>query len=251
MDNTNASRNTNQNVCENTKGNAVTHETTETQENTIRNKFSLDNAVADVSSVDISSHPSTGVDDARGDSHADGVVVRVEKAKKKVFRFKFRDDTLGPIIHFANVHRFDDRITFKDAWKEWAENNKKLIESETAYLENLGYEGNVEQKMFRSARYYFKNKSREQVQAKERRPYIRVNPDILEKMDQHIFRNSAVETFTPALGFDGFMNLFEESIGQEQQRIVGDVDGFTEEDFIHKMKKTYKNRYFIYAGRDE
>lgn len=223
------------------------HVRLETNENKNGNKFSSGNAMADVSPNDVSSDSPAVVVGA----HADGVVVRVEKAKKKVFRFKFRDDTLGPIIHFANVHRFDDRVTFKDAWKEWAENNKKLIESETAYLENLGYEGNVEQKMFRSARYYFKNKTREQVQAKERRPYIRVNPDILEKMDQHIFRNSAVETFTPALGFDGFMNLFEESVGQEQQRIVGVVDGFTEEDFIHKMKKTYKNRYFIYAGRDE
>lgn len=231
----------------NTNGNGVTleHGAVQKEANTNGNKFSPINDMADGPSDVLSSHSPAVVD---------GIVVhveRVEKAKKKVFRFKFRDDTLGPIIHFANIHRFDDRATFKDAWKEWAENNKKLIESETAYLENLGYEGNVEQKMFRSARYYFKNKSREQVQAKERRPYIRVNPDILEKMDQHIFRNSATETFTPALGFDGFMNLFEESVGQEQCRIVGDVDGFTEEDFIHKMKKTYKNRYFIYAGRDE
>jgi hypothetical protein len=223
-------------------GNIVNeHVRLETNENKNGNEFSPIDDMADGPSDVLSSHSPAVVD---------GIVVHVEKVKK-VFRFKFRDDTLGPIVHFANVHRFDDRVTFKDAWKEWAENNKKLIESETAYLENLGYEGNVEQKMFRSARYYFKNKTREQVQAKERRPYIRVNPDILEKMDQHIFRNSAVETFTPALGFDGFMNLFEESVGQEQQRIVGDVDGFTEEDFIHKMKKTYKNRYFIYAGRDE
>lgn len=228
----------------NTNGNGVAVEngTVQKEANKNGNEFSHVNDRADVSSDAISSDSPAVVD---------GIIVHVEKAKKKVFRFKFRDDTLGPIIHFANVHRFDDRITFKDAWKEWAENNKKLIESETAYLENLGYEGNVEKKMFRSARYYFKNKTREQVQVKERRPYIRVNPNILEKMDQHIFRNSAVETFTPALGFDGFMNLFEESVIQEQQRIVGDVDGFTEEDFVLKMKKTYKNRYFIYAGRDE
>ena len=231
----------------NTNGNGVAVENGAVQKeaNKNGNEFSHVNDRSVVSSDAISSDSPAVVD---------GIVVqveKVEKAKKKVFRFKFRDDTLGPIIHFANVHRFDDRVTFKDAWKEWAENNKKLIESETAYLENLGYKGNVEQKMFRSARYYFKNKTREQVQAKERRPYIRVNPDILEKMDQHIFRNSAVETFTPALGFDGFMNLFEESVTQEQQRIVGDLDGFTHEDFVLKMKKTYKNRYFIYAGRDE
>jgi len=195
--------------------------------------------------VDISSHSSTGVD---------GVVVLVEKVetvKKKVFRFKFSDVTLGHIIHFANVHRFDDRVTFKDAWKEWAEINKKLIERESAYLEHIGYEGNVEQKMFRSARYYFKNKTGQQIQHKNRRPYIRVNPDILEKMDQHIFRNSALETFTPAMGFDGFMNLFHESVSEEQHRVLGNVDGFTDEDFLHKMKKTYKNRYFISVGRDE
>lgn len=237
----------------NGNGDAVENRAVETQKNTNGNEFSYVNDRAVVSSDDASSHSSTTIDGNHADrtGKADEVVLQVEKARKKVFRFKFRDDALGTIIHFANVHRYDDRVTFKDAWKEWAKNNKKLIESETVYLKHLGYDGCVEQKMFRSARYYFKNKTSEQVEAKERRPYIRVHPDILEKMDQHIFRNSAAETFTPATGFDGFMNLFEESVGQEQHRIVGNVDGFTEEEFLHKMKKTYKNRYFNYTARDE
>ena len=69
-------------------------------------------------------------------------------------------------------------------WKE--EKKMKLIEREITYMRNMGYEGDVIEKMYKSARYYFKNKSNEKTKPKKRRQYIGIDVMLKDKMDEFI-----------------------------------------------------------------
>ena len=51
--------------------------------------------------------------------------------------------------------------------EEWKEENIEVIDRETSYMINMGYEGDVVNKMYKSARYYFKNKSTEKTKPEE------------------------------------------------------------------------------------
>lgn len=75
-----------------------------------------------------------------------------------VFRFKISDDVVDAITAFAKIHCYDDRHAYKDAWKEWCEDNREMLDMEVKRLENIGYTGNAYDKFFKSGRYYFRNK---------------------------------------------------------------------------------------------
>lgn len=75
-----------------------------------------------------------------------------------VFRFKISDDVVDAIVAFAKIHCYDDRHAYKDAWKEWCEDNREMLDVEVKRLENIGYTGNAYDKFFKSGRYYFRNK---------------------------------------------------------------------------------------------
>ena len=74
----------------------------------------------------------------------------------KIYRFKFADPVVDEISKFAQLHRDDDRIVFKEAWNEWVVENQDLISDEKQRLTTLKYTGEIEDKMFKSARYYFR-----------------------------------------------------------------------------------------------
>ena len=71
---------------------------------------------------------------------------------------------------------------FKDNWKIWCDNNKDIIKTEIDILKGKGYEGDVLVKMYKSARYYFKNKSTEKKDAKKR-PDVKLEERKLENID--------------------------------------------------------------------
>jgi len=113
-------------------------------------------------------------------------------------------------------------------------------------LQNMGYDGNVEDKMFKSARYYFKNKKPKTVdeeEPKQRRKYIKMDKTILMLIDQHITENINKNNYKPSEGFQWFKEKFQNEVSQEFNRIKENSD-ISEEDVEEKMKKTYKNRYF-------
>ena len=170
----------------------------------------------------------------------------INEIRKKTFRFKFNEDTQEKLAYFADIHKLDDRKTFKEEWKTWIEDNSSMLKSETEYLQNMGYDGNVEDKMFKSARYYFKNKKPKSVdeqEPKQRRKYIKMNKTILMLIDQHITENINKNNYKPSEGFQWFKEKFQNEVSQEFNRIKENSD-ISEEDVEEKMKKTYKNRYF-------
>ena len=63
---------------------------------------------------------------------------------------------------------------------------------EARNLENLGYRGDVKTKMYKSVRYYYKDKSDKKVDPKKRRVYISLDGDILDSIDSHIDKNKLI-----------------------------------------------------------
>ena len=75
-----------------------------------------------------------------------------------IYRFKFDDSFVDILNTFSKVHQYDSRTDFKEAWKLWLEENNDAVETESRRLINSGYEGDIIDKMFKSARYYFRKK---------------------------------------------------------------------------------------------
>ena len=165
-----------------------------------------------------------------------------------IYRFKFTDMLMEELHTFAKIHQYDDRHDFKDAWKEWTETYSDLIQSEQMRLDELGFRGDLLTKMFKSARYYFRKKSDQQVEPKQRRPYVSVNKELLAAMDQHIKANIYRENYQPKLGFQTFCSDSDELLQKTIAKILG--AGLSDKAAIeNKIKKTYKNRYFMITSK--
>lgn len=161
-----------------------------------------------------------------------------------IYRFKFDDSFVNELSSFAKIHRYDDRKTFKEEWNKWVECNFSMINKEMRRISNLGYEGDILNKMYKSARYYFRKKPNVKPDPQERRSYITMKPDTLAAMDLHIKTKIHEKEFTPANGYSDFCNKHIDILKSEIERICANPC-VNNEDISNKIKKTYKNRYFI------
>jgi len=161
-----------------------------------------------------------------------------------IFRYKFTEDFMEELYKFSKIHQYDERNDFKEAWAIWKEDNDEIVEEETNRLQRLGYNGDVIDKMFKSARYYFRKKSTEKQEPKQRRKYITVNKELLDAMDLHIETNYLTEGYQPKIGYIQFCEENVDLIKKITDKIAenGENDMQTIND---KIKKTYKNRYFM------
>ena len=75
-----------------------------------------------------------------------------------VYRYKLSDDIMKEITNFAKIHQYDDRVSYKEAWAVWYKANEDYLNREVRRLAEIGYEGSVEDKMFKAGRYYFRKK---------------------------------------------------------------------------------------------
>ena len=161
-----------------------------------------------------------------------------------IFRYKFTDDFTSEMFKFSKVHQYDHRKDFKDAWQIWLEENNDIVEEEVRRVTNLGYDGDVLDKMFKSARYYFRKKSTEKKPPAKRRAYVGANKELIEAMDEHIKSRVNDKDYKPADGFCEFCDTKRELLKEEVNKLS--KSGFTDSNLINnKIKKTYKNRYFL------
>ncbi len=144
---------------------------------------------------------------------------------------------------FAKIHQHDDRKTYKESWKQWLEDNEILVNEEENRLKILGYQGDVIDKMYKAARYYFRKKSNVKPDPKKRRKYISMEHELITSMDNHINRNMSNPDYTPSGGYSEFCPIHIDIIRSEINRMI--ELGISTEDISVKFKKTYKNRYFI------
>jgi hypothetical protein len=166
-----------------------------------------------------------------------------------IYRYKFTQEFMDELHKFSKIHQYDDRKSFKEAWDNWLEENDELVQDEVERLTNLNYEGDILDKMFKSARYYFKKKATSKPEPKNRRQYLSVQKDLLDAMDEHIMKNKSEPDYKPSDGFSDFCNTHIDLLKEEVVRLVVEHQINDVNIIKDKIKKTYKNRYFILRER--
>lgn len=165
-----------------------------------------------------------------------------------IFRYKFTENFTTELFRFSKIHQYDHRKDFKEAWNIWLEDNDDIVSDEVRRLTNLAYDGDILDKMFKSARYYFRKKGTEKKIPTERRNYVGVNKDLLDAMDEHIKSKINNKNYKPSEGFDEFcksnINLLKEEVNILCRN--GLIDSV---EIKKKIKKTYKNRYFLIISK--
>ena len=186
----------------------------------------------------------------------------------KIFRYKLSNDILSIITQFAKIHQLDDRHSYKEAWEVWLNENKEYIADETDRLVAAGYKGDVEEKMYIAGRYYFrekvkikKNKGEVEVEgkgkkvsavSKKKREYIVMGKDFIKAIDVHLLTAMKQKGFKPAFAYKTFCEQHIELLRTEIRRLVNEEKHiFTDKDMNMKIKKTYKNRYFMLSKAGE
>ena len=165
-----------------------------------------------------------------------------------IYRYQFTDEFMEILSQFSKIHQYDDRKDFKEAWKQWTEENEEEIHKEITRLTELGYRGDIPDKMFKSARYYFRKKNTTTPQEpKTRRAYTGTNKVLLESMDKFILEQKENKT-KPSESFLHFCEENKELLKQEIIHLLN--QGYKEKEEIkNKIKKTYKNRYFVVINK--
>ena len=165
-----------------------------------------------------------------------------------IFRFKFTEEFMEELHNFSKIHQYDHRKDFKDAWVKWTDENQDIIAKEVDRLVAMGYPNEddiVYDKMFKSARYYFRKKSAVKPEPKQRRQYIGVDHELLENMDIHIRTNIYNDDYKPKTAFIMFCKEYDTILRQTiEQMSISDAKMIQE-----KIKKTYKNRYFMLTSK--
>lgn len=171
-----------------------------------------------------------------------------DKFNVNIYRYKFTEEFTSELFKFSKIHQYDERKAFKEAWNIWIEDNEIIVNEEFKRLRELSYDGDIFDKMFKSARYYFRKKSTEKKEPMKRRIYMGSHKDLLDAMDDHIRCSILTGDFKPSHGFDEFckQNL---SLLKEEITLLSRA-GLTDANEIKlKIKKTYKNRYFLVINK--
>jgi len=185
------------------------------------------------------------------DSYVEEDLKYVNNINIKIYRYKFSDEFIEELYKFSKIHQYDNRKDFKDAWEVWIDDNPELIFKESTRLTELGYDGDILHKMFTSARYYFRKKETGKKHPRMRCTYIGIQKELLDAMDNHISlnMNTRENGFKPSTGFTEFC---KENIAllQEEVELLIKFNIVTSDEIKKKIKKTYKNRYFMIVSKN-
>lgn len=169
----------------------------------------------------------------------------MDQTNNKIYRFNFSNEFMSLLYNFAKLHEHEDRKTYKENWSKWTEENKQAILDEQNSLKEKGFTGNFQDKMYKSARYYFKRKNifgeRKKEKQGSRKNYLGLDIQLLGSMDEFMERKSCIEK--PSESFKEFCENNSKEIESEKKRLEEDYN-LKQEVIMEKIKKTYKNRYF-------
>jgi hypothetical protein len=161
------------------------------------------------------------------------------------YRFKFNRDLLNSIKEFSKIHNEDNGDEFLEAFQDWKITNNQLIKKEEERIIDLGFKGNIEEKIYRSARYYFKNKKNNICKLKQKTiktNYIPRNNKFFTIMIEYIQQNP----IKASLLFKKFINETDETISIEIKKEFCRLRSFelTQEECLQKIKKGFNNAYY-------
>ena len=156
-----------------------------------------------------------------------------------VFRYNFSDELINKISLFAKENKDMDIDNFRNNFEIWKKKNDVEINIEFRRLNELDYKGDLNDKLFKSARYYYKNK--EKKETKKRKKYIRFNKNILQDIDEFIKNNN---DYKPSFAYNLFMNndKYKSNIKKQYQEML--EKNFDYSEIEKKFKKTFKNKLY-------
>lgn len=158
-----------------------------------------------------------------------------------MYRFQFSEETVDELRDFSSTHRYDDIPVFKEHWNNWVLRHSDLIDREECVLKRNGYEGCILTKMYKSVRYYYKDKPLDTPEPKQRRVYIPLSQEIRNSMDEHIGR--FINKEKPSTAYNQYIIEFKGELFSETLDLM-ERSELDEKSCESKIKKTYKNRYF-------
>tara|TARA_B100002051_G_scaffold184892_1_gene174997 strand:- start:405 stop:974 length:570 start_codon:yes stop_codon:yes gene_type:complete len=168
----------------------------------------------------------------------------------KTYRFKLGREIQSLVAEFAGRHAALPREAYKLAWNEWLKEHAVALREETNRLHHLGFRGDVEEKLFKSGRYYFrrhkpaqKKGAGEEGSARPRR-HIPTTKDLRDTMDVHIRESYTDPGFRPATGYAAFC-MAQKALLAEEALELSSTYGLSQSATAEKLKRTYKNRYFL------
>jgi len=182
--------------------------------------------------------------------HTDTSEQSSAKHTNNTYRFKLNESTIEIIQRFSIIHKTDTREDFKEAWKQFLIDNDEILKQEELALNQKGFRGNFYDKIYKSARYYYRTKTdtKKNENFQQRRKYVGLNKTLLRMMDDFITENKTINIekneaiFKPSDGYCSFYQKFNSIIDKEIQELI--KQSLTHEDSVIKLKKTFKNRYF-------
>jgi len=103
------------------------------------------------------------------------------------YRFKYTNSLTEELMYFSKLHQYDDRNLFKDEWNLWIKTPEilNLINTEIERLTIDGQKGDLLDKIYKSARYYYRKKGDNQ-SITIRKPNISFSSQFLEFIDTNI-----------------------------------------------------------------
>lgn len=158
-------------------------------------------------------------------------ILNTMMAETSIYRFEFSKEFCESLEQFARRNKYNDRKAFKEAWDIWVEENKESIDEEIRLITSEGYSGDALDKMYKSARYYYRKKGIVEKQPVQRKSYTKMDAALLKEMDAYIKVHMEMKPH------DCYMNFCE----NYHEILTASIREFGEE----KIKKTFKNRRSI------
>jgi hypothetical protein len=183
----------------------------------------------------------------------------------KTNRHTYSEEVVEQLSSFAKVHEYDGRKEFKEAWQKWMEEPdiKNMIGSEVSRLTVNGLSGDILDRMYKSARYYYRKKCGGETVTEPtvRKEYEGLPRTVLKTIDDYIYseinRNIAetekggnhIITITAAKSFTTYCKLHYDVISDLLPPMNDEDKGNTNmreelKKVTDRLKKTYKNRFY-------
>lgn len=151
------------------------------------------------------------------------------KLKRDHFYYGYQPEFTTQIALFAKTHQHEERKIFQKAWIQWKEEHQDLVVNEIRHLTELNYQGDILDKMYKSARFYYRKKptdKKEHIRA----TYTKKPKELLQAIDEHLKTSLHLK---PQMAFESFLEEYTNSISNL-------LSNYDKDD----MKNTYKNRYY-------
>ena len=153
------------------------------------------------------------------------------------YRYKLSDELNDALSRFSTTNMSTDRHEYKSSFELWVQTNQTLVNNEIHRLTELGFDGDVIDKMYKSARYYHIKPKKEKPIKLETDTKYKTSKRVLSAMDQHI--KTYGNAMKPSIAFIDFCNRIVLALRTVEHTTRTSLT----EELTQTLKKTYKNRY--------